>query len=107
MEKKFLKYIKDPQNFAELKLFILKEEKENIISGILVNAEQPIAFPILHGVPVLLPFSFPVDFVRLYEKDLQIINEQFDNKLSFDSIRDNFSFSAEWEYHFKNSMSKT
>jgi len=107
MEKKFLKYIKDPQTSVELKLFVFKEEKDNLISGVLVNPEGQIAFPILHGVPVLLPFSFPQDFVTQYKKELQNINEQFNNKLSFECFEDKYSFSAEWEFHFNNSLIKT
>ncbi len=107
MEKKFLNYIKDPQTSAELKFFSFNEENDNIISGILVNKELSIAYPILNGVPVMLPSAFPLEFVNHYKKELQTINEQFNNKLSFEGTKDFWSFSAEWDYHFTNAVTTT
>jgi len=107
MEKNFLKFIKDPEDTSDLQFYSFEEEGENIINGLLVNPTKYNAYPILDGVPVMLPSMFSSSFIDKFKNELDNVNKEHSNNLSFKQTKFNWSFSDEWQYHFDNSMDET
>lgn len=107
MEKKFLQYLRDPKDGSELTYHGIEENGENIVNGILVNSHTLTAYPIMEGVPIMLPSMFAKSFLEKFKDELNAINANYGNKIAIGQSDFNWSFSAEWESHFENNMDTT
>lgn len=107
MESKFLDYLRDPIGQDDLDFHQFEAEEEQIISAVFVNPKTKAAYPIVGGVPIMLPNSFPKEFLDKFSSELAEVNEKYGGNLRFQKSDLSWSFSAEWEHHFNTELSKT
>lgn len=105
MEKKFITLLADPINRKDLELAVFQAKEENIIAGVLIEASSKNIYPIIDGVPVMIPDSIPNNFKAKYREQFDQI--QSDSSSSNLSAISNWSFSSEWEYFFESDMDET
>lgn len=99
-----------PQSKAECELVTLEsrliDETEDIISGLLLAKGQPYIYPIILGVPVMLPNSIPKEFVSRFANDLTIKGITIPtDQIEVESST--FSFSNEWSSFFELGLKRT
>ncbi len=80
--------------------------EKDIRDGILVTQGGTRAYPVVHGVPVILEDSFTEEFLRRYETEIEADPElrQLDLKRGQNP---DWSFSSEWDYHASTNQNKT
>ena len=75
-------------------------------SGILVNSVRKIGYPVVNGVPVLLPNSFTLEFLTRHHSKISANPDLADCKLDVGTDID-WSFSREWDAHFRSDNDRT
>jgi 2-polyprenyl-3-methyl-5-hydroxy-6-metoxy-1,4-benzoquinol methylase/uncharacterized protein YbaR (Trm112 family) len=80
--------------------------EEGVREGILVNAADRRAFPVINGVPVMLPDAFPKEFLSRHRD--AISTHPVLSTLAFKTTPStDWSFSREWEEHFARGTDRT
>ncbi len=105
MEMKFVPLLADPISGEPLKLISFKQERTNIVYGLLVHEGSNRVYPIQEGLPILLPQSMDDDFVSKFSGELEYLGVSREENYSHK--RGYWSFSSEWEHFFDKGMDKT
>lgn len=94
--------VRDPEDGSELQYVGLGESGD----GVLVNARSGRAYPVLAGVPVMLPDAFPAEFTNKHRSEIAALPELADVHLGA-SHAAQWSFSREWDAHFGTDSDRT
>src|SRR5262245_43531580 len=85
---------------------LTREGEANVLEGILSCRPCRTAYPIVHGVPLMLDSTFPQEFLERYAD--QIARDEVLAGLSLrGSALPDWSFSTEWEAHFRSGLFRT
>ncbi len=113
MKKSLLEVLRAPNSKKPLILYVLlsesssEGEEEDVIEGILVSEHTPKkAYPIIHGVPIMLDDSFSRDFLSKHAVQISA-NEVLNSLGLVASEQTSWSFSSEWDHHFDSDLLKT
>lgn len=80
--------------------------EKDVIEGILTSRDSREAFPIIRGIPAMRAAEFPKEFLDKHGE--RISQELTLSKLNFRTQKSSeWSFSAEWEQHFKDDLERT
>lgn len=107
MERKFVPILKDPAGQGDLIIFEFELSSENIIDGLLINPLNSNAFPVMNGVPVMLPSSFTSQFLSRHKEKIEQVGKLYPGVKFEVSEAKSWSFSHEWEAHSKEDMETT
>ncbi|PHR47070.1 MAG: hypothetical protein COA32_09100 [Fluviicola sp.] len=84
MTKEFLAKLCDPYDKSDLELEVyLKDEKGNILEGLLTNPVSKRYYPIVHGIPIMTPDEYREEWLErnfLQKRGLDVKRSD-DNKL--------------------------
>jgi 2-polyprenyl-3-methyl-5-hydroxy-6-metoxy-1,4-benzoquinol methylase len=110
VRRSLLKILRAPRTVEPLTLYVFDSDnsrldgKENIIQGILLASNK--AYPVIDGVPVMLHSSFTEEFLNKHAT--RISQDDTLSKLHLRAERNShWSFSSEWDEHFKREAAKT
>ncbi len=105
---KFADYFCDPLSGESLKLFSFEKENDNIITGLFVNKNTGMSYPIRNGVPAFLQCAFDEKFLSQNEREVVRVREEVPSlKTPVSAGNVSWSFSLEWDAHSKLNMTTT
>lgn len=108
MLSKFISFFCDPVSKEPLKLFSFESQKDNILSGLFANPNSGMAYPIINGVPVFLPYSFAPPFLEKHKESIQSVKNEIRNlNIQTATSENTWSFSLEWQAHSNLEMDTT
>jgi SAM-dependent methyltransferase len=108
MNKKFIPFFKDPKTKEPLQFFPFEINIENVKTGLFLNEVSGNIYPVIEGVPVMLPDSVSKEFHKNYEDQFAEFRKRFPSaKINISDKKNSWSFSLEWESHFDKDMETT
>jgi SAM-dependent methyltransferase/uncharacterized protein YbaR (Trm112 family) len=111
VKESLIRFLQDPDSGEALELVPLERGKDSlgddtITEGLLYAPRAGSLFPIIHGVPVMIPGSFPRSFVEKHRARIAEVMNRFKLKLGTCST-DDFSFSSQWKEYFDQGVGRT
>ena len=108
MHKKFLDFFHDPADKGSLNYFEIETSGSNLLNGVFINTSTGTCYPLMNGVPVFLPGSFPTEWIKRNYAKMDEFKSKFPNASvqSFNAGKE-WSFSSEWEAHSEKEMKTT
>jgi 2-polyprenyl-3-methyl-5-hydroxy-6-metoxy-1,4-benzoquinol methylase/uncharacterized protein YbaR (Trm112 family) len=109
MREALAKLIRQPISGADLDLevferLVLPDGAEDVREGVLVSANGD-AYPVMGGVPIMLPAAFSEDFVSRHRAAIAASPKL--SGISLGTSAQDWSFSREWDAHFDTNSERT
>jgi SAM-dependent methyltransferase/uncharacterized protein YbaR (Trm112 family) len=111
VKESFVRLLQDPVSGEALKLVALERGTDSlgdatITEGLLYAQGRGSAFPIISGVPVMIPSAFPKAFLEKHRIAVDALAKKVKLGLGTSSA-DDFSFSSQWEEFFRQRVDRT
>jgi SAM-dependent methyltransferase/uncharacterized protein YbaR (Trm112 family) len=109
MRKELINFLLCPYSGEKLNLHIFTEGKieNDVFEGVLINKSGSTLYIIEKGVPVMLKHFLPTGFRNKFSIQLNELKNKFPDLSIQESKTINWSFSDEWNLHFKDKLKKT
>lgn len=111
MKERLVELLRDPLSGDPLELTEFERQTDNIgegtiLEGILFNRTAGTAYPIVNGVPVMIPSAFPEAFIRKHSTTIGTLNGVSPLQVS-SGAADDYSFSEQWDEYFEQRVART